>query len=290
VEDTLKALGDLASWHRDKYELRVVGITGSNGKTSTKELTASVLGSTPGVLFNVGNLNNLIGMPRSVLSLGSLHHHMVMEMGMNTPGEIKRLAEIAKPQIGVITNIHPVHLEGLGSIENIARAKGELFMSLPSEGTAVVNGDDRLVVQQSERAQCHRVTFGHDPSAQVQILTAGQERHFLRVELALNGRKISLRIMRPGIHNAMNAAAAAAVGMIEGIEPEKIAERLEAAPLPALRMELLDLGGGHLLIDCYNANPESVIVAGDFNSTPWSHAMRHYDSPCSPSKRAIPVS
>jgi UDP-N-acetylmuramoyl-tripeptide--D-alanyl-D-alanine ligase len=261
VDDTLRALGDLAAWHRSTFPVRMVGITGSNGKTSTKEMTAAVLGGAPGVLSNQGNLNNLVGMPRSLLSLGAEHHHAVMEMGMNHPGEIERLAQIARPQIGVLTNVHPVHLEGLGSIQAVAEAKGELLEALPGEGVAVLNADDPYVLKQAARTRARRVTFGRSPGAEVRVVAARQDAESMNVELEIPDGSLKVRIDRPGLHNALNAAAAAAVGLVAGIEPDRIAERLEKAPLPALRMERLDLGSGRLLVDCYNANPRSVEAA-----------------------------
>jgi UDP-N-acetylmuramoyl-tripeptide--D-alanyl-D-alanine ligase len=257
----LHALGDLAGWRRATFKIRLVGITGSNGKTSTKEMTAAVLGGAPGVLSNQGNLNNLVGMPRSLLSLGEGHHHVVMEMGMNRPGEITRLAEIARPQVGVLTNVHPVHLEGLGSLQAVAEAKGELLEALPADGVAVLNADDPYVLKQAARTKARQVTFGKSPSAEVRVVSAQQDAESVNVELELAGEKLQVRIDRPGLHNALNAAAAAAVGMVEGIEPEKIAERIGRASLPALRMEQLELGSGRLLVDCYNANPRSVEAA-----------------------------
>jgi UDP-N-acetylmuramoyl-tripeptide--D-alanyl-D-alanine ligase len=261
VDDTLCALGDLAAWRRAAFRLRLVGITGSNGKTTTKEMTAAVLGGSPGVLSNPGNLNNLVGMPRSLLSLDAGHHHAVMEMGMNRPGEIARLAEIARPQIGVLTNVHPVHLEGLGSLQAVAEAKGELLEALPTDGAAVLNADDPYVLKQADRTRARRVTFGRSPGAEVRLVSARPESDSVVVELQLPDAALEARIGRPGLHNAFNAAAAAAVGMLEGIEPGRIAERIGRAPLPALRMERLELGPGRLLVDCYNANPRSVAAA-----------------------------
>jgi len=184
-----------------------------------------------------------------------------MEMGMNRPGEIQRLAQIARPQIGVLTNVHPVHLEGLGSLQAVAEAKGELLEALPGECVAVLNADDPYVLKQAARTRARQVTFGKSPGAEVRVVSARQDAESVNVELALPGGSLKVRIDRPGLHNALNAAAAAAVGMVEGIEPDRIAERLEKASLPALRMERLQLGPGRLLVDCYNANPRSVEAA-----------------------------
>ncbi len=261
VKDVLVALGDLAAWHRRRFDARVVGITGSNGKTSTKQMVASVLGGAPTVLFNRGNFNNLIGMPRALLSLRAEHKHAVLEMGMNAPGEIARLAQIAGPQLGVILNAHPVHLEGLGSLEAVAQAKAELAQSLPATGTVVLNADDPLVVKFAGQGPAKKVFFGRLPTADVRIEQCQAAGQGLEVSLAIDGAPIHFRLSRPGRHNALNAAAAAAVGWVEGVEPERIAERLEQADLPALRMEPLAMGPGHLLVDCYNANPRSTVAA-----------------------------
>jgi len=261
ADDGLEALGALAAWHRRRFDCRVVGITGSNGKTSTKEMTAAVLGGEPAVLFNRGNFNNQVGMPRALLGLRKLHTHVVLEMGMNAPGEIARLASIAAPGIGVITNVHPVHLEGLGTIEAVARAKAELLQALSPDGVAIVNADDPLVLKMAEKTRARRITFGRQPNADVRITSMKQVAAILEVELSFHERSLGFRLSRPGLHNAMNAAAAAAVGWVEGIDETAMEERLGKAPLPDLRMENLRLGNGHLLVDCYNANPRSVQAA-----------------------------
>ncbi len=261
VADSLRALGDLAAWHRRRFDVRLVAVTGANGKTSTKEMIAAVLGGEPAVLFNRGNLNNLVGMPRSLLKLDSSHRYAVMEMGMNAPGEIGRLAEVAGPQVGVITNVHPVHLEGLGSIQAVADAKGELLDRLPGEGVAVLNADDPYVLQLAGRTRALRVTFGHSPAAEVRVDTVRQTADSSAFRLHLAGRTVEVTLGRLGVYNAVNAAAAAAVGMVEGLDPEEIAARLAGAPAPPMRMEVIRLGDSRLLADCYNANPRSVQAA-----------------------------
>ncbi|MBN2497858.1 MAG: UDP-N-acetylmuramoyl-tripeptide--D-alanyl-D-alanine ligase [Deltaproteobacteria bacterium] len=261
VEDTLRALGDLAAWHRGRHGCRVVGITGSNGKTTTKEMTVSVLGGAPDVAFNRGNFNNLIGMPLSLLGLRASHRHAVLEMGMNAPGEIARLAEIARPQVGVLTNVHPVHLLGLGGIEAVSRAKAELLEALPASGVAVINADDPFVLKAAERSPAQRLSFGTSPVADVRIGAVRQEKLELHFVLKLPEEEIELRLPHLGLHNAHNAAAAAAVGVAEGVAPAQIAERLARAAWPPMRMERKDLGVARLLVDCYNANPRSVHAA-----------------------------
>lgn len=261
VLDSLTALGDLAAWHRRRYPVRLVAVTGSNGKTSTKEMIAAVLGGAPDVLFNRGNFNNLIGMPRALLGLRPEHTYAVMEMGMNTPGEIDRLAQVAGPQLGVITNVHPVHLEGLGTIQAVARAKGELLEHVEPTGAVVLNADDPCVMQQASRTRARIVTFGQSPAADVRIADVRQREHDLAFELHLESGPLSIELPRLGVHNASNAAAAAAIGMIEELDPSLIKDRLETAPAPPMRMEVLELGQTKLLVDCYNANPRSVQAA-----------------------------
>ncbi len=261
VPDCLRALGDLAGWHRRRFAARLVAVTGSNGKTSTKEMIAAVLGGAPDVLFNRGNFNNLIGMPRALLGLTAQHRYAVMEMGMNAPGEIARLAELASPQIGVITNVHPVHLEGLGSIQAVAEAKGELLEAVPGDGAVVLNADDPYVLQQADQTRALRVTFGQSPAANVRLEQVEQRETGLAFRLQLPDGPIEVELARLGMHNAINAAAAAAVGTIENLTPEQIAERLASAPAPPMRMEVVRVGEASLLADCYNANPRSVQAA-----------------------------
>lgn len=261
VDDSLRALGDLAGWHRRRFQVRLVAVTGSNGKTSTKEMIAAVLGGAPAALYNRGNFNNLIGMPRALLGLRAAHRWAVMEMGMNAPGEIARLAALAAPQIGVLTNVHPVHLQGLGSIQAVAEAKGELLEAVPGDGAVVLNADDPYVLQQAERTRALRVTFGLSPAAHVRVEAVNQGPTGLDFRLHLPEGEIEVGLARLGAHNALNAAAAAAVGVIEGLSPEVIADRLSRAPAPPMRMEVVRIGHASLLADCYNANPRSVQAA-----------------------------
>jgi UDP-N-acetylmuramoyl-tripeptide--D-alanyl-D-alanine ligase len=258
VTDTQKALGDLAAWHRRRFSARVIAVTGSNGKTSTRELITAVLGGKPSVLANQGNYNNLVGMPRALLGLSNQHRYAVMEMGMNAPGEIARLAEVAGPEVGVITNVHPVHLEGLGSLSAVAEAKGELFASLPPSGTAVLNADDPYLLKQVARTKARQVMFGRSPKADVRILDVRIIASGVEVDMNLAGNNITTRLRTIGSHNAQNAAAAAAVGLIENITPAEISSRLEQVTFPGMRLEHVNLGEAHLLVDCYNANPQSM--------------------------------
>src|SRR6185369_1617849 len=160
VKDTLVALGDLAASWRRRFDIPLVGITGSNGKTTTKEMLAAILEQTGPGLKTEGNLNNLIGLPQMLFKLHAGHKWAVLEMGMSEPGEIDRLAEIAGPLVGIVLNAFPAHLESMGSVENVARAKGELLLRLPPGGCAVFNADDPLVAQLPSPAAVRRSAFG----------------------------------------------------------------------------------------------------------------------------------
>jgi len=259
VADTLRALGDLAAWHRRRNQVRVVGITGSNGKTSTKQMTAAVLSAAGPLLATTGNLNNQIGLPLCLLGLQAQHRYAVLEMGMNHAGEIARLAEIAAPQVGVVTNVGPVHLEFFGNMENVARAKAELVEKLSAQDTAVLNADDPLVWKMRSQTAARCVTFGQYARAEVRICAARQHSAGeVEVDFEIQGRPLQVRLGRPGLHNAQNAAAALAVALAEGLDLEEAAARLASVRWPDLRMEIVPAGAGKLLVDCYNANPKSV--------------------------------
>ena len=161
MEDPLYALGEIARDWRSRWDIPLMAITGSNGKTGTKEMTAAILSKGRPILKNEGNLNNLIGLPLTLMRLGPEHRAAVVEIGMNVPGEIRRLCEIADPQFGLITQVAAVHLEGVGSIEGIAREKGDLFRALPASGTAVVNLDDPSCGESlAEKCRAGSVTYG----------------------------------------------------------------------------------------------------------------------------------
>ena len=167
VPDTLKGLGDLAHFWRESHRVKVAAITGSNGKTTTKEMTAQILGRRFRILKNEGNLNNLIGLPLSLLKLSEVHEIAVLEMGMNVPGEIRRLKVIADPQVSLITNVGRAHLEFLGNLEGVARAKGELWEDLREEDWIAVNADDERVVRLAASARCRKKSFGIENPAEI---------------------------------------------------------------------------------------------------------------------------
>lgn len=264
VKDCLKALGDLAHFLRKKSDVKVIAITGSNGKTTTKEMTALVLKEHfEHVLKSEGNMNNLIGLPLSLLHLTPETKVAVLEMGMNHPGEIRRLAEIACPDIGLITNIGPAHLEGLGSLPNIQKAKGELFKMLKGDNFALVNYDDPLIKEIAQDCKAKRITFGLHKGAEV----SGKDIRFFKdgsvnFKLITSTDEVVIKLKAYGIHHVYNALAAAATGIVLGVKLSEISRGLSRfSPLKG-RSQIIELNNGIMLIDeTYNANPVSMEIA-----------------------------
>lgn len=269
VPDTLRALGDLAAWTRRQHRLAVCAITGSNGKTTTKEMLASIcllaqeLGRVHGVLKTEGNFNNLIGLPLTLLRLAD-EDVAVLEMGMNRPGEIARLTEIAAPDLAVVTNVGLAHLEGVGgTIEGVARAKGELFATMDPKGAIAVNIDDARVVQIAAPFRGRKITFGSGGEVQSRAV-ADRGLEGLRFELVIGSRTAEVNLRMVGAHNVSNALAAAAVAHLLGFPIDTIAGGLSQALSPPERLQILRLRNGVTLVDdAYNANPSSVEVAMD---------------------------
>ncbi len=263
VGDTLRALGSLAARYRRQFDIPLVAVTGSNGKTTTKEMIAAILSANRIVLKNEGNLNNLIGLPLSLFNLMPHHEAGVFELGMNRKGEIARLTEIANPTVGVITNVGPVHLEFLGSIEAVGQAKGELFGGMSADATAIVNNDDPQVRLLAEVFPGKKVTFGIGNSADVSarnILLRGTEG--IAFEMVINDAVIPVRLPMVGEHNVMNALAAAAVATALGEAGEAIAAGLARCRNVKLRQEIVHVDRQITIInDCYNANPVSMEAA-----------------------------
>jgi len=263
VKDTLRALGDLARERRRRYRTPVVALTGSNGKTTTKEMISACLETTFPILKTRGNLNNLIGLPLTLLNLTEKERVVILEMGMNVPGEIRRLTEIAEPDVGLITNIQRVHLEGLGSLERLKDEKGELFRRMRRDGTILVNQNDPHVIDLASEFSGQRITFGVEKSADVmakEIRLRGAEGTSFK--LILEGQEIEIALPLLGRHFVSNALAAIAAATLFGIEVKKVKEALERFQPSPMRMELIHLEGGKTLInDAYNANPRSMELA-----------------------------
>ena len=261
--DTGRALGGLAAaWRRRLPALKVVGITGSTGKTSTKELIAEVLTIAGPTLKTEGNLNNEVGVPLTLLRLTGDHRYAAIECGMNHLGEIARLAQWADPDVAVVTNVGPVHLEGCGSLEGVAHAKGELYHALREGGLAVANADDARVLAQAKLSRRKLVTFGAAYGSDVRLISAHHGGPGLLVEMELSGERRTVELKLIGTHNGYNATAAAAVGLALGFEIDSILRGLANATTPGRRMRPVRLPSDALLIDdCYNANPSSTKAA-----------------------------
>jgi UDP-N-acetylmuramoyl-tripeptide--D-alanyl-D-alanine ligase len=263
VPDTQKALGDLARWWRRRFDARVAAITGSGGKTTTKEMTCGILSLEGFTMKNEGNFNNLIGLPLSLFLLEKTHRYAVLEMGMNRPGEIGRLTEIADPDIGLITNVGRAHLEGVGSIEGVARAKVELLEKMTPRALAILNGDDRILMQAAAAVRKKPITFGQglqNPVRAEKIQNLGREG--FSFDIHWEGKAFSVRLRVPGFHNVYNALAAAAIALSLDLSTDRIQEGLGQFEGIKGRFKVVPLPDGSLLIDdTYNSNPSSLRLA-----------------------------
>ena len=267
VADTLRALGDLAHTYRDRFEIPVVGVTGSNGKTTTKEMIAAVLSVRGETCKSEGNLNNLVGLPHQVLRLGDEHAYAVFEMGMSEAGEISRLAEIARPRIAVITNVGPAHIEGLGSVEAVRDAKGEILEAMPPGGVAVLSNEDphsRVLAERYESRGGRVIRFGFSQESDFWANEIQVDADGTRFRLHCPDGESEVRIEALGRHNVLNALAAAACVSSLGVGLDEMADGLSRAVLLKMRLQAREMPGRgdiHLLDDSYNANPESVAQA-----------------------------
>jgi UDP-N-acetylmuramoyl-tripeptide--D-alanyl-D-alanine ligase len=265
VPDTLAALTAFAGAWRDDFEGTVVALTGSNGKTTVKEMTGAILRRCGPCLVTHGNLNNHIGVPLTLCRLEATQRYAVIEMGANHRGEIAQLVAVARPDVGLVINAGPAHLEGFGDIEGVARGKGELFESLGDGGTAVINADDRFAAfwHGLARSAGRSVTFGMHERADFtgSVLAERLEAQGFRTEFELVSPLGQCRVSIPlaGEHNVMNALAAAATAAAAGASLEAIAEGLASVRPVAGRLRLRPaLNGARLIDDSYNANPGSV--------------------------------
>jgi UDP-N-acetylmuramoyl-tripeptide--D-alanyl-D-alanine ligase len=263
VADTRLALGSLSAHWRRQFTLPVVGITGSNGKTTVRAMTAAILSQCGDTLATQGNLNNDIGLPLTLARLGADDRFAVLEMGANHPGEIDYLAGLAQPTIAIVTNAGPAHLEGFGDLQGVARAKGELFARLGKDGVAVINADDTFAPLWRElAAHCRIVEFGlqgADVTADWQGDASGSD-----VQLYAAAGNIEFHLALPGRHNVMNALAASAAALAAGAGLDAVKAGLETLSQVAGRFNVHSLPGDITLIDdSYNANPESLQVALD---------------------------
>jgi len=259
VDDTLTALQTLATAVRKVWGKPLVGVTGSAGKTTTKEAIAHVLASRYRVLKSEGNFNNHFGLPLMLLKLEPEHDIAVIEMGMSHAGEIRALAKIAQPEIGVVTNVAPVHLEFFDSLAGIARAKYELIESLPASGTAVLNADDEFVSQFGRDFKGKVITYGTHATADIRpenVQTRGAEGSEFDVVIA--GSRERARLPLVGEHNILNALAAVAVGLARGLKPAEAVGALATLAPPDKRGQVVQLGNITVINDCYNSNPKAL--------------------------------
>jgi UDP-N-acetylmuramoyl-tripeptide--D-alanyl-D-alanine ligase len=264
VNSTLLALQSLAQYWRSRHSPRVIGITGSIGKTTTKELVHAVLRTRFDTLKSEGNLNNEIGLPLTLLQLKKGHERVVLEMGMYIGGEITTLTEIARPHVGVVTNVGPVHLERLGTMQAIADAKAELVEALPPgpEGVAILNQDEPMVRAMADRTEAEVFTYGLSPQAALwadKIEGAGLDG--IRFNLHYRGESVHIRAPLLGRHSVHTALRAAAVALVEGMGWDDIAGGLQGDS-PQLRLVAVNGPNGSLLLDdTYNASPASTFAA-----------------------------
>ncbi len=270
VDDVLQALGRLAQFWREKLDPRVIGITGSNGKTTTKEMIHAILGGAHQVLATRGNFNNELGLPLTLFDLDASHDVAVLEMGASRAGDIRYLAGLAKPDIGLVTNIGPAHLEGFGDEAGVARAKGEMFAALPQDGWAIMNGDEPWLELWRDVCTADNVLlFGSSPECDICAVHDGDES-----VVHTPAGSFSLRLALPGAHNLQNALAATAVAVAMGEETGQIRAGLAAVqPVPGRLNLLMAPGGWGVIDDTYNANPASLYAALQVQSTepgePW---------------------
>jgi len=268
VPDTLKALQNIAAYWRSQCSVRVVGITGSVGKSSTKEATATVLAQRFRTLKSSGNQNNEIGLPLTLLQLSRAHERAVLEMGFYVAGEITQLCDIARPQVGVITNVYAVHAERAGSLADIARGKRELVDALPAapDGVAILNADEPMVMDMAAHTRARIVTYGMGAAAQLRasaLETYGLDGIGFQLEHA--GQRVPVRVPLIGRHSVYTALRAIAVGVAEGM-PAAAAAAALAQPQARDGLRLKPVPGLHgslILDDSYNASPESAVAALD---------------------------
>ena len=264
VDDTLVALGQLAADHRRRFDLPVVGVTGSNGKTTTKELTALALHPLGLVLATTGNLNNQVGVPLTLAGLHAGHTAAVIEMGMSVPGEIERLAHMAAPRVGIVTSIGEAHLLGLGSLAAIAHEKAALLRALPADGVAIVPADEPGLQAELAAVPCSVLTFGRSVAAAVRLVGSvavdGLTQRF-RADVA--GTQVDVELPGLGVHLCHNALGALAVAHACGVDVVQAANQLARYRPVGQRMLPSRIGPWLVLEDCYNANPRSMETALD---------------------------
>ena len=262
--DTLAALGVLANAHRERCDARVIGLTGSAGKTTTKEMIAAILAEVGPTLATVGNLNNLIGVPLTLFGLGPEHRFAVVEMGMNRFGEIDTMTRMVRPHVGLITLVAAAHTEGVGGIAGVAQAKGELFDALPEGAVAIVNADDPYIAARVSRLRVPHLTFGRREGVDVRLVRADPTTlEGTRARIAVRGEEVEVMLPQVGVHQAQNATAAMASALALDIPIASMVRGLAKSACASGRMNVRRGHGFTVLDDTYNANPQSVLAALD---------------------------
>lgn len=262
VLNTTASLQNLASFWRQKFNLKVLGITGSVGKSTTKELVAEVLSQRYHTLKNIGNYNNEVGLPLTLLRLGSGYECAVLEMGFFVPGEIKQLCDIALPQVGILTNIGTVHAERAGSQAEIARGKSELVQALPSDGTAILNIDDPWIVPMAQQTKARVFFYGLDAKADLWAdEIVGQGLNGIHFNLHYHGQTYSMQAPVIGQHSIHTVLRTVAAGLVEEMEMPEIIYALQQASSQLRLVAVHTRQGALLLDDTYNASPESTLAA-----------------------------
>lgn len=261
VRDTLVGLQELAAYNRRQFSVPVVGVTGSSGKTTTKDMVAAVLETRFKVLKTRGNFNNEIGLPLTLLDFSEQYDAAVVEMAMRGLGEIDSLCRLARPTCAIINNIGVAHLERLGSEENIARAKGEILDHISLQGFALLPGDSELAREQARRCYGKVLYFGFDPSFDIyaEDIRSGADGN--RFTVVMGNSRCNIFLPLPGRHNVMNALAAAGTGLLLGLTPEEIEKGLAQVVLSGMRTEIINKTGLTIINDSYNANPDSAVAA-----------------------------
>lgn len=262
VKDTLIALREIAAYYRSKFDIPVVAITGSVGKTSTKDMIGSVLKQKYNILKTEGNFNNEIGLPLTVFNLGSSHEAVVLEMGMSGFGEISHLSYIAKPDIAVITNIGISHIEKLGSRQNILKAKLEILENLNDKGLLVLNGDDKLLYGLKDLLKFRVVYYGMEEGMDYQAFNVkNAAENGIYFEITIKNTDYKIHILSPGVHNVYNALAAIAVGIEQKLPIEMIIQGIGEFTSSKMRMDIITHGEMKVINDTYNASPQSMEAA-----------------------------
>ncbi len=265
VESPLAALQRLAAWNRSRYALPVVGVTGSVGKTTTKEMLGAVAGLEMPAVVSAASFNNHIGVPLTLLRIDASTRLCVAEMGMNDAGELAALSRLVRPTLAVVTNVGPCHLEKLGSLEGVAKAKAEIVTGMERDGVLVLNGDDPYVMKVVRGAAGERevLTFGrlHQSDFRIEPMDAQEGWNRFRIVSDRLPEPAVIRIPLPGLHNAMNAAAAFVALWRLGVDPERIVENFGRVHGAKMRWEVMHVEDRTVILDCYNANPLSVEAA-----------------------------